>query len=212
MTPSQLYEEEKQNGKLKAEIKESLGSKALSRYEAEELIQLNVLNEIERARKINPLEIKRLKENHNMTADEKLDIISHLYKLNGYEVENRDSLEIQLKRKKKFSYLSAFLWFLLLGVGLVIYILYYLLRGDDHVTVQVADNYKVKPESIDNQHIDENTEEDSEQESQETSEDLDEEKEILEEPEEQDELKQEEESTEITDDTEESLESFEKKE
>jgi len=154
MTPSQLYREETQNGKLKAEIKEMLASKALSRYEAEELIQLNVLNEIERPRKIHSSEIKKLKENHNMTSKEKLDTIAHLYTNNGFEVVNRDRLEIKLSKKKKFSYLSAFFWFLLLGVGLVIYILYYLLKRDDNVAITVEDNYKVKPDQIEEEIID----------------------------------------------------------
>jgi len=154
MTPSQLYREETQNGKLKAEIKEMLASKALSRYEAEELIQLNVLNEIERPRKIHSSEIKKLKENHNMTSKEKLDTIAHLYTNNGFEVVDRDRLEIKLSKKKKFSYLSAFFWFLLLGVGLVIYILYYLLKRDDNVAITVEDNYKVKPDQIEEEIID----------------------------------------------------------
>ena len=154
MTPSQLYREEAQNGKLKVEIKEMLASKALSRYEAEELIQLNVLNEIERPRKIHSSEIKKLKENHNMTSKEKLDTIAHLYTNNGFEVVDRDRLEIKLFKKKKFSYLSAFFWFLLLGVGLVSYILYYLLKRDDTVTITVEDNYKVKPDLIEEEIID----------------------------------------------------------
>jgi hypothetical protein len=154
MTPSQLYKKETQNGKLKAEIKEMLASKALSRYEAEELIQLNVLNEIKRPRKIHSSEIKKLKENHNMTSKEKLDTIAHLYINNGFEVVDRDRLEIKLFKKKNFSYLSAFFWFLLLGVGLVIYILYYLLKGNDNVTITVEDNYKVKPDLIEEEIVD----------------------------------------------------------
>ena len=113
MTPSQLYNQESQNGKLKAEIKQMLGEKALNRYEAEELIQLTVLNELDRPRKIYPTEIKRIKENPNLTPNEKLDIITTLYTNNGYHVVERDRLGIQLFKKKKFSYLSAFLWFLL---------------------------------------------------------------------------------------------------
>ena len=148
MTPSQLYNQESQNGKLKAEIKQMLLDKALNRYEAEELIQLTVLNELDRPRKIYPTEIKRIKENSSMTPNEKLDTISKLYTNNGYHVTQRDRLGIQLFKKKKFSYLSAFLWFLLLGVGLVIYILYYLVRGDYKETIIVDDNYKVKPEGI----------------------------------------------------------------
>ena len=148
MTPSQLYIQESENGKLKAEIKQMLSSQALNRHEAEELIQLTVLNELENPRKINPTEIKRIKENPNMTPNEKLDIISTLYTNNGYHIVQRDRLGIQLFRKKKFSYLSAFFWFLLLGVGLVIYILYYLLRGDHNETIIVDDNYKAKPEGI----------------------------------------------------------------
>lgn len=155
MTPSQLYKQENDNGKLKAEIKELLSSKALSRYEAEELIQLNVLSETDRARKINQSEIRRLKENHNMTTTEKLDIISHLYTLNGYEIVERGALGIKLFKKKKFSYLSAFLWFLLLGVGLVIYILYYLLRGDHRETIIVENNYKEKPVSLEEETLEE---------------------------------------------------------
>lgn len=157
MTPSQLYKQETQNGKLKAEIKQLLSTKALSRYEAEELIQLNVLNEIENPRKINQSEIKRVKQNHNMTASEKLDTIAKLYTNNGFEVVDRDRLEIQLFKKKKFSYMSAFLWFLLLGVGLVIYILYYLIRGDDNLSISVEDNYKEKPQ------VEEDTQEEPEE-------------------------------------------------
>ncbi len=175
MTPSQLYIQETQNGKLKAEIKEMLSSKALSRYEAEELIQLNVLNEIERPRKIYSSEIKKIKENHNMTAKEKLDTISHLYTNNGFEVVDRDRLKIKLFKKKKFSFFSAFLWFLLLGVGLVIYILYYLFKGDNVEIITVEDNYKEKPQNMEEEVEFESSEEVMEDELENSSVDIDQE-------------------------------------
>jgi len=186
MTPSQLYKEESQNGKLKVEIKQMLLNKALNRYEAEELIQLNVLNEIDRPRKIYPAEIKRIKENPNMTPNEKLDTISTLYTNNGYKIVERDRLGIQLFKKKKFSYLSAFLWFLLLGVGLVIYILYYLLRGDHNEIIEVDDNYKVKPEGIIEEPIIILPNEDEEEDTQELEEKVEEQEELIESSEEVD--------------------------
>ena len=43
----------------------------------------------------------------------------------GYEVRARTQTTAQLVKPKKFSFIWALVWFLLFGIGLIIYLLYY---------------------------------------------------------------------------------------
>ena len=61
----------------------------------------------------------------------------------GYRVTNQTAITAQLVRPKRFSCLWATLWFLLFGVGLLIYIFYYMSKKDEIIYLQVVDG-KVK--------------------------------------------------------------------
>ena len=47
-------------------------------------------------------------------------------------------------RPKKFSFLWALLWFLLFGIGILVYVAYYLAKSDQTVYLEVDDAGKVR--------------------------------------------------------------------
>lgn len=51
----------------------------------------------------------------------------------GYRVMSQTETSAQLVKPKQFSFVWAFLWFLLLGVGLIVYLLYYASKKDQTV-------------------------------------------------------------------------------
>ena len=59
------------------------------------------------------------------------------YVRKGYVVQSQTETSAQLVKPKGFSFFWAFLWFLLLGIGLLIYILYYLSKKDQTVYLYV---------------------------------------------------------------------------
>ena len=59
------------------------------------------------------------------------------YARQGYIVQSQTETSAQLVKPKSFSFLWAFLWFLLLGIGLLIYIIYYLSKKDQAVYLYV---------------------------------------------------------------------------
>lgn len=62
----------------------------------------------------------------------------------GYRVESRIPTAAQLLRPKKFSFLWALLWFLLFGIGILIYVAYYLAKSDQTMYLEVDDAGKVR--------------------------------------------------------------------
>lgn len=68
--------------------------------------------------------------------------INH-YVAKGYRVVSQTETSAQLVRPKTFSFVWAFLWFLLFGVGLLVYILYYATKKDRALYLYVEDG-KVK--------------------------------------------------------------------
>ena len=54
-----------------------------------------------------------------------LDAVVMKYARIGYEVRSRTQTTVQLVKPKKFSFIWALVWFLLFGIGLIIYLLYY---------------------------------------------------------------------------------------
>lgn len=65
------------------------------------------------------------------------------YTRKGYRVQSQTAISAQLVKPKKFSFVFAFLWFLLLGVGLLIYLLYYLAKRDKLVWIEVDETGRV---------------------------------------------------------------------
>ena len=61
----------------------------------------------------------------------------------GFQVVNQTDTSAQLLRKKNFSCLWSILWFLLFGVGLIIYLLYYAAKRDELLYISVDERGKV---------------------------------------------------------------------
>ena len=56
----------------------------------------------------------------------------------GYLVQSQTETAAQLVKKKAFSFMWAFLWFLFFGIGLLIYIFYYMTKRDKLVYLTVV--------------------------------------------------------------------------
>ena len=59
------------------------------------------------------------------------------YLRQGYVIVHKDEERVQLIRKKKFSFLLAFLGLLCWGFGLAVYVLYYLAKRDRVATIRL---------------------------------------------------------------------------
>lgn len=65
------------------------------------------------------------------------------YVRRGFHVASQTDTTAQLIKPKKFSFWWALLWFLLFGVGLLIYVLYYLAKKDETVYLEVSPDGQV---------------------------------------------------------------------
>lgn len=73
-------------------------------------------------------------------AKKKIDaLVAKMAKI-GFMVHHREDEQIQLKRKKSFSFFAALSWFLLFGVGLIIYLIYYMSKRDTMRTFTYAED------------------------------------------------------------------------
>ena len=59
------------------------------------------------------------------------------YVKRGFVVQSQTDTTAQLVKRKKFSFLWALLWFLLAGVGLVVYLIWYAAKRDQSVYLSV---------------------------------------------------------------------------
>jgi hypothetical protein len=59
------------------------------------------------------------------------------YLLRGFFVRLRTQTTAQLVRPKKFSFIWALLWFLLFGIGIIVYFIYYAAKSDEGIYLQV---------------------------------------------------------------------------
>jgi hypothetical protein len=94
-------------------------------------------NNISITQKINTIRTKK-----DLSNNEKLNLISKLYLELGYAIDVKTNNQLQMIRKKTFSFLWAFLWFLLLGFGLIVYLLYYMSKKDDLITITLDNETK----------------------------------------------------------------------
>ena len=67
----------------------------------------------------------------------RLEAVIRKYAARGYVVRYKDATSAQMVRPKKFSFLWALVWFLALGIGLVVYLLYYASKRDDLLNLWV---------------------------------------------------------------------------
>ena len=84
---------------------------------------------------------------HPLSVQERSNILDdevRNYVQRRYRVESRTPTAAQLVRPKKFSLLWALLWFLLFGIGILIYVAYYLAKSDQKVYLEVDDAGKVR--------------------------------------------------------------------
>ena len=75
-----------------------------------------------------------------LTQAERRNILSReiaRYTGQGYRVQAQTEYTAQLVKPKTFSILWAIVWFLLFGVGLLVYLIYYLAKSDKLVYIQV---------------------------------------------------------------------------
>lgn len=66
------------------------------------------------------------------------------YTKRGFRIVHRTDTEAQLIKTKKFSFLWALLWFLVFGVGILVYLLYYWSKRDEQIYLQVDDFGKIR--------------------------------------------------------------------
>ena len=66
------------------------------------------------------------------------------YMSEGFFVRQRTVYTAQLVRPKKFSFIWALLWFLLFGIGIIVYLIYYAAKQDEGRYVEVDDYGAVK--------------------------------------------------------------------
>ena len=95
---------------------------------------------------VSDIEQEYLDAGVELQLSERSDILSNeinKYAGIGYRVVSRTETSAQLVKPKEFNFLAALLWFLLLAVGVIIYILYYLSKKDDTVYLMVSKNGKV---------------------------------------------------------------------
>lgn len=65
------------------------------------------------------------------------------YAERGYRVVSRGVTTAQLVKPKKFSFIWALLWFLVFGVGILVYLFYYAAKQDQTIYLEVDENGKV---------------------------------------------------------------------
>ena len=66
------------------------------------------------------------------------------YVKRDFRVVSRTDTTAQLVKPKKFNFLWAILWFLLFGVGLIVYLLYYAGKKDQTVYLEVNERGRIK--------------------------------------------------------------------
>jgi hypothetical protein len=67
----------------------------------------------------------------------------------GYEVRARTQTTAQLVKPKKFSFIWALVWFLLFGIGLIIYLLYYWGKREQRIYLEVDERGRIRSPNTD---------------------------------------------------------------
>ena len=62
----------------------------------------------------------------------------------GYRIQSRTDWTAIMVKPKKFSFFFAVLWFLALGIGLVVYLLWYAAKRDEVIYLSARDAHATK--------------------------------------------------------------------
>jgi len=73
-----------------------------------------------------------------VTPERRLEAEVQSYVSRGFRVVSQTPTTAQLVKPKKFSFVWAFLWFLVAVVGLIVYLLYYASKRDEQVFLSVS--------------------------------------------------------------------------
>ena len=79
-----------------------------------------------------------LKDSLRPKPEEPLQLHIDWYVKRGYRVFSQTDTTAQLVKPKEFSFTSAVLWFLLFGVGLLVYVFYYAAKSDNTAYLTVG--------------------------------------------------------------------------
>lgn len=77
------------------------------------------------------------------SPEERLKFVIDNYADAGFMIVYRDDRSAQLRRPKSFSFIFAFLWLLVFGVGILVYVLYYLAKHDEVIYLTLDDSGQV---------------------------------------------------------------------
>lgn len=66
------------------------------------------------------------------------------YARQGYQVRARAQTTAQLVKPKKFSFIWALVWFLLFGIGIIVYLLYYWGKRDQTIYLEVDERGNIR--------------------------------------------------------------------
>jgi hypothetical protein len=67
---------------------------------------------------------------------------------NGFHLERQGDFEAVMVKPKKFSFLWAIVWFLFFGIGILVYIFYYLAKSDERIRLEVNQEGRVHTAKI----------------------------------------------------------------
>jgi len=62
----------------------------------------------------------------------------------GYQIISQTDATAQMRKPRTFSFLWAALWFLLFGVGILVYVFYYLSKEDKIILIEVGEEGRVE--------------------------------------------------------------------
>lgn len=82
-----------------------------------------------------------------LTIDQRRDALQREingYLRRGFRVVSQTDTSAQLTKPKSFSFLWAIIWFLALGVGLIVYILYYMAKKDENVYLTIDETGRIQ--------------------------------------------------------------------
>lgn len=81
-----------------------------------------------------------------LTIEKRREILQHeinSYVKKGFRVISQTDTTAQLVKPKKFSLLWAIIWLLVLIIGLLVYIFYYMAKKDEQIYIEVTPTGKV---------------------------------------------------------------------